>query len=122
VDMTMTVMARGGGVMMMGVMMMMMMMTASLTAKLMLMIRLRGHARPAPRAQGVDRQVQGRVRPGVGRHPQQHLPEAEGRGHHSRQCQADGAPGVDPRLGRLRRRQEEALRANDGGERIIIFL
>ena len=75
------------------------------------------HARPAPRPEGVDRQVQGQVRPGLGqaprgdagppdqarRRPRRHQARAQARGHQG--------------LGQAQRRREEALRPPDGGLR-----
>ena len=45
----------------------------------------RRHARAAPRAEGVGRQVQGQVRRRLGRLPREGVRQAEGAGHHARE-------------------------------------
>ena len=62
-------------------------------------LRARRHPRAAPRAEGVDRQVQGQVRPRLGQAARDHLRAAEGTGRHCRRCGADPAPRGDPGLG-----------------------
>ena len=64
------------------------------------LLRAGRHARAASRAEGVDRQVQGQVRPRLGQAARDHLQAAEGAGRHRRRRRADAAPQGDPGLGR----------------------
>ena len=56
--------------------------------------------RAAPRAEGVGRQVQGQVRPGLGQAARRDLRAPEEARRDPPECRADGAPGRDSRLGR----------------------
>ena len=67
--------------------------------------------------QGVGRQVQGPVRPGLGRAARGDLRAAEGARRHPGRRRADRAPRRDPGLGRHARRAEAGARAADGGLR-----
>ena len=60
---------------------------------------LRGHARPAPRPQGVGRPVRRRLRRRLGRLPGEGLRPAEGAGHHARRRRAVPARPRRARLG-----------------------
>ena len=72
--------------------------------------------RPASRAEGVDRQVQGQVRPGLGQAARRDLRAAEEAGRDPRGCRADQAARRNPRLGRRCRRTLQAdPRPRDGG-------
>ena len=73
--------------------------------------------RPAPRAQGVDRQVQGQVRARLGQPARDHLREAEGAGRDRPGCGADPAARRDPGLGRHGSGAQAGARARDGGLR-----
>ena len=63
-------------------------------------LRAGRHARAAPRAEGVDRQVQGQVRRRLGQAARGDLRPPEGAGRHSAGCRADRAAGRDPGLRR----------------------
>ena len=67
-------------------------------------LRARHRPRAAPRAQGMDRQVQGPVRPGLGQAARGDVRAAEADGHHPRQHEADAAPEGNPGVGLARRR------------------
>ena len=75
--------------------------------------------RPAPRAQGVGRQVQGQVRPGLGQAARGDLRAPEDAGRDPQGCRADGASGRDSRLGRDADRHAPDLRPRDGGLRRV---
>ena len=75
------------------------------------------HARAAPRAEGVDRQVQGQVRPRLGRAARGHVRAAEGARRDPGRRRADAAARRDPGLGRHGPRAEAGARAPDGGLR-----
>ena len=62
--------------------------------------RARRDPRAAPRAEGVDRQVQGQVRPGLGQAARRDLRPPEGARRHPAGCRADAAAGGDPGLRR----------------------
>ena len=77
-------------------------------------LRSRGDPRTAPRAQGVDRQVQGPLRRRLGRDPRGDLRQAEGPRARSHRRGHLGATRGDPGLGRRRRRPQAGPRAPDG--------
>ena len=64
------------------------------------LLRAGRHARAAPRAEGVDRQVQGQVRARLGQAARDHLREAEGARRDRRRRRADAAPQGDSGVGR----------------------
>ena len=76
--------------------------------------------RPAPRGQGVGRQVQGRVRPGLGPAPRGDLRPPEGARRHSRRRRAHAAQRGVPGVGRRGRPAEAVLRPPDGGVRRLL--
>ena len=78
------------------------------------LLRAGRDARAASRAEGVDRQVQGAVRPGLGQVPGGGLCATEGPRRHSAGHQADAAAGRDPRLGFTERRPEARRHPADG--------
>ena len=82
-------------------------------------LRARRHARPAPRADGVGRQVRGPVRPGLGRAARGDLRPAEGARRRPAGRRADRAPRRDPRLGRHARGAQAGARPPDGGLRRV---
>ena len=69
----------------------------------------------APRAEGVDRQVQGQVRSGLGQAARGDLRAPEEAGRHPRRRGADHAARRDPRLGRDAGEHAAHLRPRDGG-------
>src|SRR5262249_26234350 len=69
-------------------------------------------ARPASRAEGVDRQVQGTVRPGLGQGARGNPRPADQARRRSSQHPADQTAGGHSRLGQLVRRPEAPLRAH----------
>ena len=77
----------------------------------------RRHARAAPRAEGVGRQVQGQVRRRLGRLPRAGVREAEGAGHHAREHDAVAARSRRAGLGQAVGRRAAPLCADDGGLR-----
>ena len=79
------------------------------------LLRARRHARPAPRADRVVGQVQGQVRPGLGRAPRGDLRPPEGARRDPARRRADGAPRGDPGLGRHAGRPEAGAGPPDGG-------
>ena len=81
------------------------------------LLRAGRHARAAPRPARVVGQVQGQVRPGLGRPARGDVRPPEGARRHPRRRGADGATGGDPRVGRDARRHEARLREADGGVR-----
>ena len=83
------------------------------------LLRARRHPRPAPRAEGVDRQVPGAVRRRLGRPPRAHLRPAEGARGGSRRRRADHPARRDPGLGRHARRAQARAGAADGGVRRV---
>ena len=80
-------------------------------------LRARRHPRAAPRPEGVDREVQGQVRQGLGRHAGGGAgppdPARRGAAGHPARPQAGSHQGLGQALGR----REEALRPPDGGLR-----
>ena len=80
-------------------------------------LRTRGDARAASRADGVVGQVQGPFRRGLGRPARGDPDAAEGARGRARGDGADRAPRRDPRLGRHARRAEADPRPPDGGLR-----
>ncbi len=64
------------------------------------LLRTRRHSRPAPRAEGMGRQVQGQVRPGLGQAPRGDLRAAKGSGRHSAGMPTHRAPQGNPGVGR----------------------
>ena len=70
--------------------------------------------------QGVDRQVQGQVRPRLGQAARDHLRAAEGARRHPRRRRADAAPRGDPGLGRHGSCAQAGAGARDGGVRRIL--
>ena len=64
------------------------------------LLRARRHPCPAPRAQGMGRQVQGQVRPGLGQAARRDLRPAKGSGCHSAGLPAHRAPQGNPGVGR----------------------
>ena len=83
------------------------------------LLRARRHPRPAPRAEGVDRQVRGPVRRRVGRPARAHVRPAEGAGRHPGGRRADRPARRDPGLGRHARRAQAGAGAADGGLRRV---
>ena len=73
----------------------------------------------APRAEGVDRQVQGQVRPGLGQAARGDLRAPEEAWRHPPECRTDGAPRRDSRLGRDAAGNAPHLRPRDGGLRRV---
>ena len=68
--------------------------------------------------EGVDRQVQGQVRPGLGQAARADLRAPEGARRHPAECRADQAARRDPRLGRRCRTScKPVLAPRDGGLR-----
>ena len=78
-----------------------------------------GNPRPAPRAEGVDRQIQGQVRPGLGPTARRDAGAAEEARCGSRRHQARCQTGGDQRLGQTDGRRAEALRPPDGSLRRV---
>ena len=76
--------------------------------------------RPAPRREGVGRQVQGEVRPGMGQAPRGDVRAPEGARRHSRRRRAHAAQRGVPGVGRRFRQAEGVLRAPDGGVRRLL--
>ena len=82
------------------------------------LLRHRRHARPAPRAEGVDREVQGQVRRRLGQVPRGDLRPAEASWASSREnTKLAPKPDRHQGLGHADGRREEAVRAADGGLR-----
>ena len=79
--------------------------------------RPRGHALPAPRPEGLDREVQGQVRRGLGQVPRGDVRAAEEARRRPAGHEADRALGGAARVGLAQRRPEAALRPDDGGVR-----
>ena len=79
--------------------------------------RARRDARPAPRAEGVDRQVQGQVRQGLGQVPRGDARAAEEARRRPAGHEADRALRRAAGVGFAERRPEAALRPHDGGVR-----
>ena len=75
------------------------------------------HARAAPRAQGMDRQVQGQVRPGLGQAPRRDAGPAEALGVVPPDTKLAPKPAAIKDWDNAERRREEALRPPDGGLR-----
>ncbi len=82
-------------------------------------LRAGRHARPAPRAQGVGRQVRGPVRRRLGRAARAHLRPPEGARRHPGRRRAHRAARRDPGLGRHARRAQAGAGARDGGVRRV---
>ena len=78
------------------------------------LLRARRHARPAPRARRVGRQVQGRLRPGLGRAARADLRAPEGAGRDPGRRGPDRAQRRHPGVGRHRRRAQARARPPDG--------
>ena len=76
-------------------------------------------ARPAPRAEGVGRQVRRSVRRRLGRAARAHLRPAEGAGGHPGRRRADRAARRDHGVGRHARRAQAGAGAADGGVRRV---
>ena len=83
------------------------------------LLRAGRDARPAPRAQGVGRQVRGPVRRRLGRPARAHLRPAEGARGHPRGRRADRPARRDPGLGRHARRAQAGAGPPDGGVRRV---
>ena len=83
------------------------------------LLRAGRRPRPAPRAEGVGRQVQGPLRPGLGQAPRGDVRAAEGAGRHRAGRRAHAAPRRDPGLGRHARGAQAGARAPDGGLRRV---
>ena len=81
------------------------------------LLRAGRHARAAPRAEGVDRQVQGQVRPGLGQAPRRDAGPPDRARRRSRRHQARPQARGHQGLGQAERRREEALRPPDGSLR-----
>ena len=81
------------------------------------LFRSRQQPRSAPRPEGLDRQVQGAVRPGLGQGARGDAGAAEEAGRRPGRHGAYAAPQGDSGLGFAERRSEEGLRADDGGLR-----
>ena len=79
------------------------------------LLRAGRRPRPAPRAEGVGRQVQGPLRPGLGQAARGDLRAAEEAGRHRAGRRAHAAPRRDPGLGRHARAAQAGARAPDGG-------
>ena len=77
--------------------------------------RARRHPRPASRAEGVDRQVQGQVRRRLGQAARRDLCPPEEAGRDSGRCGADQAARRDPRLRRHAGGAQADSRPRDGG-------
>ena len=75
------------------------------------------HPRAAPRAEGVGRQVQGQVRPGLGQAARGDLRPAEEAGRHPGGLPAHRAPEGDPGLGRDAGGVQAGAAPRDGGLR-----
>ena len=71
--------------------------------------------RAAPRAQGMDRQVQGPVRPGLGQAARGDARPPDQAGRRPCRHQADASAQGNSVVGFAQRRREEALRPHDGG-------
>ena len=84
---------------------------------LLRLLRAGRDACPAPRPAGVVGEVQGAVRPGLGRAARGDAGPPEGARRRAAGRGADGAPGGDPGLGRDARRPEARARPPDGGLR-----
>ena len=82
-----------------------------------LLLLLRRHARAAPRAEGVGRQVRRPVRRRLGRLPREDLRAPEGARHRTGGHRALAPRPRRPRLGRAARRGAQALQPHDGGVR-----
>ena len=76
--------------------------------------------RTTPRGEGVGRQVQGEVRPGMGQAPRGDVRAPEGARSHPRRRRAHAAQRGVPGVGRRSRQAEGALRAPDGGLRGLL--
>ncbi len=81
------------------------------------LFRARQQPRAAPCVEGLDRQVQGEVRPRLGQGARGDAGAAEEAGRRPGQYGADAAPEGNPGLGFAERRSEESLCADDGGLR-----
>ena len=86
---------------------------------LLRLLRAGRRPRPAPRAEGVGRQVQGPLRPGLGQAARGDVRAAEEAGRHRAGRRAHEAPRRDPRVGRDARADEAGARAPDGGLRRV---
>ena len=82
-------------------------------------LRAGGDARAAPRAEGVDRQVQGSLRRRVGRDPGRDVRPSEGTGTDPRRRRSLGAARRDPGVGRRRGGSQADPGAPDGGLRRV---
>ena len=81
------------------------------------LLRTRRDARAAPLSEGVDREVQGQVRPGLGQAPRGDARPPDQARRRSRRHQARPQARSDQGLGQAQRRREEALRPPDGSLR-----
>ena len=81
------------------------------------LLRARRHPRAAPRAEGVGRQVQGQVRPGLGQAARGDLRPAEEARRHPGGLPAHRAPQGDPGLGRDAGGVQAGAAPGDGGLR-----
>ena len=83
------------------------------------LLRARRHTRPAPRAQGMGRQVQRQVRPGLGQAARRDLRAAKGSWRHSAGVPAHRAPQGNPGVGRHAGGAEAGVAPADGSLRRI---
>ncbi len=81
------------------------------------LLRARRHARAAPRAQGVDRQVEGQVRPGLGQDPRGDAGAADRDGRRAGGHEAGAEAAGDQGLGHALGRREAPVRAPGRGVR-----